>query len=41
MSQDAIVRDAASDRKNYNADGAESTGSEPKGQELSYAAHER
>ena len=38
VSQDAIARDVPSDTKKDNADGADSTSSEPKGQELSYAA---
>lgn len=38
VSRDAIVRDVPSDPKKDNADGAENASSEPKGQELSYAA---
>lgn len=38
VSKDAIVRDVPSDPKKDNADGAENASSEPKGQELSYAA---
>ena len=38
VSRDAIPREVPSDTKNGNADGAESASSEPKGQELSYAA---
>lgn len=38
MSQDAIVRDAPADNAKSKELGAESTSSEPKGQELSYAA---
>ena len=35
---DSIVRDVPPDKTNDRAAGAESTSSEPKGQELSYAA---
>jgi hemolysin D len=38
MSQDAIVRDIPTEKAKDNADGAESTSSEPKGQELTYSA---
>jgi hemolysin D len=38
VSQDAITRDKPSDRSNEKAPGAETSTSEPKGQELSYAA---
>ena len=38
VSQDAIARDVPSDSEKDKASGAESTSSEPKGQELSYAA---
>ena len=38
VSRDAIVRDVPADTRKDNTDGAESTSSEPKGQELSYAA---
>ena len=38
VSQDAIVRDFQADRTREKTEGAESTSSEPKGQELSYAA---
>jgi len=38
MSQDAIVRDIPTEKTKDNADGAESTSSEPKGQELTYSA---
>ena len=37
VSQDAIVRDVAPDKTKDNTPGAESTSSEPKGQELNYA----
>jgi hemolysin D len=37
VSQDAIVRDVPPDKTKDNTPGAESTSSEPKGQELSYA----
>jgi hemolysin D len=39
VSRDAIVRDLPAESKKNGAEGAESTSSEPKGQELSYAAH--
>jgi hemolysin D len=38
VSQDAIVRDKPSDKSSDKAPGAESTSSEPKGQEMNYAA---
>ena len=38
MSQDAIVRDVPANTKKDNTDDAENASSEPKGQELSYAA---
>ena len=38
MSQDAIVRNIPTEKTQDNADGAESTSSEPKGQELTYSA---
>ena len=38
MSQDAIVRDIPTEKTKDNADGAENTSSEPKGQELTYSA---
>ena len=38
VSQDAIVRDVPPDKTKDNTPGAESTSSEPKGQELNYAA---
>jgi hemolysin D len=38
VSQDAITRDKPADRSNEKAPGAETSTSEPKGQELSYAA---
>jgi len=38
VSRDAIVREVPGDTKKDNTDGADSTSSEPKGQELSYAA---
>jgi hemolysin D len=38
VSSDAIARDAAQDRNNGNPKGAESEGSEPKGQEYIYSA---
>jgi hemolysin D len=37
VSQDAIVRDVPPDKTKDNTPGAESTSSEPKGQELNYA----
>ena len=37
VSQDAIVRDVSPDKRKDNTPGAESTSSEPKGQELNYA----
>jgi hemolysin D len=38
VSQDAIVHDVPTEKAKDNADGAESSSSEPKGQELTYAA---
>jgi hemolysin D len=38
VSSDAIAREAAQDRNNGNPKGAESEGSEPKGQEYIYSA---
>ena len=38
MSQDAIVRDKAVDRASEKNPGADNTSSEPKGQDLSFAA---
>jgi hemolysin D len=38
VSRDAIVHDIPTEKPKDNADGAESTSSEPKGQELTYAA---
>jgi hemolysin D len=38
ISQDAIARDKPAEKSNESAQGASSTSSEPKGQELSYAA---
>ena len=38
VSQDAIVRDKAVDKASEKAPGADSTSSEPKGQELNFAA---
>jgi len=38
VSHDAITRDKPQDRSNEKAPGAETATSEPKGQELSYAA---
>jgi hemolysin D len=39
VSQDAITREKLQDKSNEKAPGAETATSEPKGQELSYAAH--
>ena len=38
MSQDAITRDKPQDKSNDKTPGAETTSSEPKGQEMNYAA---
>ena len=38
VSQDAITRDKPQDKSNDNTPGTETTSSEPKGQEMNYAA---